>query len=43
MPVLGNVTFKPHTTMGLVKAAIHDVAHMLLQESQIFLFERNTT
>ena len=37
----GNVTFKPPSTMRLVKAAIYDVSHMLQQESQIYLFERN--
>ena len=37
----GNVTFKPPTTMQLVKAAIYDVASMLHQESQIYMFERN--
>ena len=37
----GNVTFKPPSTMHLVKAAIYDVLHMLQQELQIYLFERN--
>ena len=37
----GNVTFKPPTTMRLVKVAIYDVANMLQQESQIYMFERN--
>ena len=37
----GNVTFKPPTTVRLVKAAIYDVVSMLHQESQIYMFERN--
>ena len=37
----GNVTFKPNTMMRLVKAAIYDTAHMLHQECQLYLFQRN--
>ena len=37
----GNVTMKPPGTLRLVKAAIYDVSHMMLQESQMDQFERN--
>ena len=37
----GNASFKPASTMRLVHAAKYDVASMILQESQINLFEHN--
>ena len=37
----GNVTMKPPGTLRLVKAAIYDVSHMMLQENQMDQFERN--
>ena len=37
----GNVSFKPASTIGLVHATKYDVASMILQESQINLFEQN--
>ena len=37
----GNVTMKPPGTLCLVKAAIYDVSHMMLQESQMDQFEHN--
>ena len=37
----GNASFKPPQTMRLVHAAKYDVSSMILQESQINLFEKN--
>ena len=37
----GNASFKPATTMRLVHAAKYDVSSMMLQESQIDMFQHN--
>ena len=37
----GNKAMKPANTMRLVTAAIYDVAHMVYQERQLDLFQRN--
>ena len=37
----GNASFKPAGTMRLVHAAKYDVSSMMLQESQIDMFQRN--
>ena len=37
----GNASFKPPSTMRLVHAAKYDVSSMILQESEINMFERN--
>ena len=41
MSELGNASFKPAGTMCLVHAAKYDVSSMMLQESQIDMFQRN--
>ena len=37
----GNKSIKPANTLRLVTAAIYDVAHMVYQERQLHLFQRN--
>ena len=38
---MGNAGWKPYNTLQLVHAAKQDIASMMLQEKEIFLFNRN--
>ena len=43
MSEAGNASFKPGGAMQLVHAAKYDVSSIMLQESQIDMFQRNLT